>query len=72
MDNKKKTEHEKMFQEGDFLSFFKKFEKMAERMRGCCTGEGGMADCCSMMRKMMRYGEREEATKKKKDTGETA
>jgi hypothetical protein len=43
----------------------KKFEKMAEMMRGCCTGEGGMADCCSMMRKMM--GQEEDSEKKEKE-----
>ena len=47
-----------------------KFEKMIEMMKGCCTDEGSMANCCSMMRKMMRCGEGEEAGKKKKDTGE--
>jgi len=47
-----------------------KFEKMIEMMKGCCTDEGGMANCCSMMRKMMRYGERKETEKKKKDTKE--
>lgn len=30
-----------------------KFEKMAEMMRNCCKDEGELADCCSMMRKMM-------------------
>jgi hypothetical protein len=30
-----------------------KFEKMVEMMKGCCPGEGGMADCFSMMKKMM-------------------
>jgi hypothetical protein len=43
-----------------------KFEKMAEMMKSCCTGEGEMADGCSMMKKMMRYGEGDETTKKKK------
>ncbi len=47
-----------------------KFEKMMEMIKECCQGKGDMADCCSMMRKMMRCGEREEAGKKKKDTGE--
>ena len=46
-----------------------KFEKMFEMMKGCCTGEEGFANCCAMMKKMMRYGERKE-TEKKKDTGE--
>jgi hypothetical protein len=49
----------------------KKFEKMAEMMKSCCTGEGDMADCWSMMRKMMECCEGEETEKKKKDTGET-
>jgi len=48
-----------------------RFEKMAEMMKSCCTGEEDMADCCSMMKKMMRYGEGEETTKEKKDTRET-
>jgi hypothetical protein len=33
-----------------------KCEKMAEMMKSCLTGEGDMADCCSMMKKMVRYG----------------
>jgi hypothetical protein len=48
-----------------------KFEKMAEMMKSCVTGEGDMADCCSMMRKMMECCEGEEPKKKEKDTGET-
>jgi len=48
-----------------------KFEKMAEMMKNCCKGEGGMADCCSMMRKMMQCGEEEKSTEKKNETGET-
>jgi hypothetical protein len=47
-----------------------KFEKMMEMMKDCCQGKGDIVDCCSMMRKMMRCGEGEEAGKKKKDTGE--
>ncbi len=53
MDNKEKTNTEKIFPESESLFPFGKFEKMAEMMRSCCTGEGGMADCCSMMKKMM-------------------
>jgi hypothetical protein len=53
MDNRDKKNKENMFQEGDFLFPFGKFENMAEMMRSGCTGEGGMADCCSRMRKMM-------------------
>jgi hypothetical protein len=50
----------------------KNFEKMAEMMKSCCSGEGDMVDCCSMMRKMMEFCEGEETQKKKKkDTGET-
>ena len=48
----------------------RKFEKMAEMMRNCCPEESGIADCCSMMRKIMRCGEGEETTKKKKETEE--
>jgi hypothetical protein len=48
-----------------------KFEKMAEIMKNCCTGEGDRADCCSMMKKMMKFCEGEETKEKKKDTGET-
>jgi hypothetical protein len=67
MDNKEKINMEKMFQEGDFPFPFRKFEKMAEMMRSCCTGEGGMGDCCSMMRKMMGQegrGEKKQETEK--------
>ncbi len=49
-----------------------KFEKMAEMMKGCCSDEAGLAGCCSMMRKMMEFGEgKETAEKKKKDAVET-
>jgi hypothetical protein len=48
----------------------RRFEKMVEMMRNCCLEEHGMADCCSMMRKMMRCGEGEETAKKKKETEE--
>ncbi len=41
-----------------------KFEKMAEMMKGFCTEEEGFTNCCSMMRKMMRNGERKETEKK--------
>jgi hypothetical protein len=39
-----------------------KFEKMAEMMKSCCPGEDGMADCCSMVKKMM-----EKTTKQRGD-----
>jgi hypothetical protein len=62
MDNKQKTKHEKMFQEGNFPFPFKKCEKMAEMIKTYCAGEGRMADCCSMMKKMMGCGKGEEPT----------
>jgi len=48
-----------------------KFEKMAEMMKGCCTQEEGLASCCSMMKKMMRLGERKETEKEKKESEKT-
>ncbi len=48
-----------------------KFKKMAEMIKGCCKDEEGLANCCAMMRKMMRYGEGKGAGKKKKNAGET-
>jgi len=42
-----------------------KLEKMFEMMKGCCTDEKGMANCCSMMKKMMQFGGGKEAEKKK-------
>jgi len=71
MDNKEKKNNKKVFQEGDFPFPFKPFEKMAEMMKNCCKEEGSMADCCSMMKKMMGCGEGAETTEQKKDTGET-
>lgn len=64
MENKKKLNNENVFKEGDFSSHFK---KIAEMMRSCCPGEGKMADCCSMMRKMIQCGEGEEPMKKNKE-----
>ncbi len=43
----------------------KKFEKMSEWMRKGCKDEGGMADCCSMMKKMM--GQKKRGEKKEKE-----
>jgi hypothetical protein len=62
MDDKQKTEHEKMFQEDDFFFSFGKCKKMAEMMRRYCAGEGRMADCCAMMKKMKGCGTGEDAT----------
>lgn len=70
MDHNQKTKHEKMFQEGDFPFPFEKCEKMAEMIRTCCEGEGPMADCCSMMKKMMGWGEGEQTTRKREQTEE--
>jgi len=47
-----------------------KFEKMAEMMKSFCTGEGSMADCCSMMMKKMMQCCEGEKPGKKKETGE--
>ena len=69
MDNRREKGNEGMFRKGGFN--FKKFEKMAEMMRSCCTGEGGMMDCCSMMRKMMKQGDGKQTGEKDKDTGKT-
>jgi hypothetical protein len=49
----------------------KKFERMAEMMKDCCKDEESMANCCTMMRKMMQCGQGKKAEEKKKDTGET-
>ena len=50
-----------------------KFEKMAEMMKSFWTGEGRMADCCSMMmKKMMQCCEGEKPEKKKKTGEETS
>ncbi len=61
MDEKREKETERGPHEGGFD--FKKFEKMAEIMEGCCTG-GRMTDCCSMMRKMMKQADGKEKEKK--------
>ncbi len=61
MDNKQKTKHEKMFQEGDFSFPFEKCEKMAEMIKTYCAKKGGMVDCCAMMRKMTGCGKGKEA-----------
>jgi hypothetical protein len=47
----------------------KKFEKMAEMMRNCCPREGDMADCCSMMKKMMQYCEGKEEASQNSECG---
>ena len=46
------------------------FKKMAERIKGCCPGEGDMVNCCPAMKKMMQNREGEEKRKKKKASGE--
>ncbi len=60
MDENREKGTERKPHEGGFD--FKKFEKMAEMMKGCCTGEG-MPNCCSMMRKMMKGAEGKEKEK---------
>jgi hypothetical protein len=47
-----------------------KFEKMAEMMKNCCKDEGELADCCSMMRKMvgqMKRGEKKDKEEPSKE-----
>jgi hypothetical protein len=70
MDSKQKTKHEKVFQKGNFSFPFEACEKMAEMIRTCCAGEDRMADCCSMMERMMGYGKGEPTTRKEKQTEE--
>ena len=60
---KEKKNNEGMFHKSG--SCFKNFEEMAEMMRNCCTGEGRMMDCCSMMRKMMEKAGKETGEKNK-------
>jgi len=48
----------------------KKFERMAEMMKSCCKDEESMANCCAMMRKMMRFVEGKVTEEEKKETGE--
>ncbi len=43
------------------------FQKMAEKMKTFCQGEGDTFDCCSFMRKMMGQDKEAEA----KETKET-
>jgi len=62
MDNQQKAKHEKMFQGCDFPFSSEKCKKMAEMMRRYCAGEGRMADCCAMMKKMKGCGTGEDAT----------
>ena len=62
MDNKQKAKHEKVFQKGDFSFPFEACKKMSEMMRTFCSGEGPMADCCSMMKRMMGRGVAEKPT----------
>ncbi len=48
-----KTDKDKESRKADPFSHFGDFQKMAEMMKHCCPDEGGVVDCCSMMRKMM-------------------
>jgi len=60
MDKEEKKNNEKRFQECEFPFPFRTCEKMAELMKRYCAGEGLMADCCSMMMKMMGDGKKKE------------
>jgi hypothetical protein len=44
---------------------------MAEMMKGCCTDEGSISSCCSMMKKMMRHAEGEKTDKEEKNAVQT-
>jgi hypothetical protein len=48
-----------------------KLAKMAEMMKGCCTDEGSISSCCSMMKEMMRHAEGEKTDKEEKNAVET-
>ena len=43
-----------------------KFETMVEMMKSCCIGEKDMANCCSMMKKMMQQGEGRDGAEEEK------
>jgi hypothetical protein len=48
-----------------------KLEKMAEMMKDCCTDEGSISSCCSMMKKMMRHAEGKKTDQEEKNAVET-
>ncbi len=62
----KKTSNEKDSHTAPFSFPFGDFQKMAEKMKSFCQGEGDAFDCCSFMKKMMGQGKGAEA----KDTEE--
>jgi len=71
----KKTNNEKKSRDTDFHFPFGDFQRMTERMKNCCPGEGGAIGCCSMMRRMMEHGEgvgakKEQETQKPPKGGE--
>ena len=63
----KKTDNEKKSHTAQFSFPCGDFQKMAEKMKTFCQGEGDVFDCCSMMRRMMGQGKGAEV----KDTKET-
>jgi hypothetical protein len=54
--NTKKTNKQKKPHSTHSLFPCGDFQKMAEMMKNCCSGEEGALDCCSMMREMMERG----------------
>ncbi len=62
----KKTSSKKESYAAPFSFPFGDFQKMAEKMKTFCQGEGDAFDCCSMMKKMMGQDKETEA----KDTKE--
>ena len=52
----KKTDNEKKSHTAQFSFPCGDFQKMAEKMKTFCQGEGDVFDCCSIMRRMMGQG----------------
>ena len=67
MKTKKANNEKKKSRKANPLPHCGDFQKMAETMKTFCPGEGDAVDCCSIMRRMMGQGKREEA----KETKET-
>jgi len=63
----KKTDNEKKSHTAQFSFPCGDFQKMAEKMKTFCQGEGDVFDCCSIMRRMMGQGKGAEV----KETKET-
>ena len=62
-----KANNKKKAQKANPFSHCGDFQKMTEKMKTFCTGEGNATDCCSIMRRMMGQDKEAEA----KETKET-